>query len=118
MGMKPGQKTAKIARKEQRQEELREKLKGAHYLSQIDKCVKEVENANYDVSTSELAARKFVVDTNFRRLAKVLPDLKAIEVAGPDGGAINLVQTVARVIVDPVQPDSEPTVDDTANTDS
>lgn len=76
MAMAKGQKTSKVQRREERQEELREKLKGLEYLRQIDEAVKTVMDANYTIDPNELQARKFVVDTNFKRLAKVLPDLK------------------------------------------
>ena len=71
--------SAVTKRREQRQEELREKLKGLEYLRQIDDAVSKVIDERYQVDPDELKARKFVVDTNFKRLAKVLPDLKSIE---------------------------------------
>lgn len=66
----------KTDRKNQRKEELREKLQGLEYLRQIDNAVNEVVNAFKPPSTEDLAAKKFIVDTNFKRLAKILPDLK------------------------------------------
>ncbi len=80
MAMKEGQKTTKTARREARQEELREKLQGIEYLRQIDNAVKDVVTAGYQMDANELQARKFVVDTNFKRLAKVLPDLKQTDI--------------------------------------
>lgn len=62
-----------------RQEALREQLKAQEYLRQIENAVSEVIAASYAVPADELAARKFVVDTNLKRLNKVLPDLKSVE---------------------------------------
>ena len=66
----------KTERKNQRKEELREKLKGLEYLRQIDNAVNAVVDAKFPPSPEDLAAKKFIVDTNFKRLAKILPDLK------------------------------------------
>lgn len=82
MPRKVGKKIAKSIRKEQRQEELREKLKGDYYIRQIDKCVEEILSADYVIPSDELQARKLVIETNFKRLAKILPDLKAVEMSG------------------------------------
>ena len=72
--------TAVAKRRQQRQEELREKFQGLEYIRQISDAVQPVVDARYTgFDSDELAARKFVVDTNFRRLAKILPDLKSIE---------------------------------------
>ena len=66
----------KTERKNQRKEELREKLQGLEYLRQIDNAVNAVVEAETPPSSEDLAVKKFIVDTNFKRLAKILPDLK------------------------------------------
>lgn len=87
-----------------RQETLREKFQGTEYLRQITNSYKELENASSSVKkakatkkdpfvVAEVIAKadclvrieKVKIDTNFRRLAKVLPDLKSIEISDPHG---------------------------------
>lgn len=62
-----------------RQEALREQLQASEYLRQINDAVQEVIESRYSIDPNELNARKFVVETNLKRLNKVLPDLKSVE---------------------------------------
>ena len=87
-----------------RHEQLREKLKGIEYLRQIEndytelsvlaKEVKDVKNTKEDeykvantIAKADCRTRilKVKMDTNFRRLKFILPELKSMELTDPNG---------------------------------
>ena len=101
---KLGNAAAAENRRTTRQNELREKLKCEAYLINIEKISNELSKlsallkrrakpkSEEKLSTLEISAHKVrilalktQVDIEFRRLAKVLPDLKAIEILDEDG---------------------------------
>lgn len=84
-------------RKEERRDALREYIKGHHILEQIDK------DLSRDISDVELPVVKFKTETRLKLLNKVLPDMKAVEVTGENGGAM-LFQEITRRLVRPNEP--------------
>ncbi len=87
------------ARKKEKQDELREKLQCGEYLRQIEKISQDLEkinrllkrerkklNANETGTVkTRILALKTRADINFKRLAKVLPDLKMISLEDENG---------------------------------
>ena len=66
--------------KKARLDALRESLKGGEYLRQIEEVCKELGHNWRELSSEQIAALRLKADINFRRLNKVLPDLKQVEV--------------------------------------
>ena len=90
--------------KQRRREALREELKAREYLRQLDQ-VNDQLTENWQVLSSEqVSALRLKTDLNFKRLSKVLPDLKAIELTGDDGGPLEL-KLVSFLDVSPEQLD-------------
>ncbi len=91
----------KRANMELRRENLRQELKGKAYLKQIDsdydalveleRKVKNAKVATLNPVLSKAETQRRIIQTrldiNFKRLAKVLPDIKSIELADPGGGS-------------------------------
>jgi hypothetical protein len=73
-------------RKHEKQEALREFIRGHNYLQKIHNDVEDPE-----LTTDTLPVVKFRVETRLKLLGKILPDLKAVELSGD---AENPVQTV------------------------
>lgn len=80
---------AKVARKkraqkirEQRQEAIRESLKAQEYLRQLETTAKTIQKEWKSMSSEQSSALRLLADINFKRLAKVLPDLKVVEHSG------------------------------------
>jgi hypothetical protein len=63
---------------------IRESLQTGEYLRQIEE-VSDVVNAKWDeLSANQIQALKLRADLNFKRLNKVLPDLKSIDMVVDD----------------------------------
>lgn len=92
---------AKTNRRKQRQEELREKLKGLEYIRQLDDIDKMLE-AEPEMPQNKLNTLRVRIDLNFRRLNKILPDEKYVEVEGTFEGEVGVVR---RVVVNGVKPE-------------
>ena len=90
---KPGISRADENRKIRR-ESLREELKSREYLRQIHDLLSK------DWDAARVAETKAKLDAYFRLLSKTLPDVKAIELTGEDGGPID-----ASLAVQFVKPD-------------
>lgn len=84
-------------RKEERRDALREYIKGHHILEAIN------HDLERDIDNEQLPVVKFKTETRLKLLAKVLPDLKAVEVTGENGGAM-LFQEITRRLVKPNEP--------------
>ena len=76
--------------KQARREALREELQAREYLRQIDQVNTDVTEHWQTLSSEQIAALRLKTDINFKRLAKVLQDLKAIELSGEDGGPVEI----------------------------
>lgn len=114
MPKKPDNRTHAQRRRAETRDALRLKMKGAEYIQQIakdyteltalDKSVKSARGAaNVAIATEKAKTRvqiiKLKMDTNFRRLNKVLPDLKAIELVAPDeDGEVKPIQVVINAV--------------------
>lgn len=72
-----------------RRDALREELQAREYLRQIDEIDRTLQGNWRDLASGELQALKLRADLQFRRLAKVLPDLRLsserVNVAGLNG---------------------------------
>ena len=76
--------------KQRRRENLREELKAREYLRQLDEVAGDVSENWRTLSSEQVSALRLKSDLNFKRLAKVLPDLKAIELSGDGGGPLEI----------------------------
>ena len=65
-------------RRAERKEALREFLQGQKYIEAIHATLEK------PLTNDELGVEKFKTETRFKLLAKVLPDLKAVEVSADD----------------------------------
>lgn len=93
----------KTANQQRVRENLRSELKGKIYLRQIGEDYDELSRIDATLKNAKTPAQvdrrvrkaetrikvlKIKLDTNFRRLNKVLPDLKAVEFSDAGGGSI------------------------------
>ena len=86
--------------RQMRRENLREELKAREYLRQLEQ-VDEIVSENWKtLGATEVAALRLKADINFKRLAKVLPDVKAIEMSGPDGEDVTVYHKIERKLLD------------------
>lgn len=76
--------------KQRRREALREELKAREYLRQIDQVNDDVTEHWRNLSSEQVSALRLKSDLNFKRLAKVLPDIKAVEYSGDGGGPLEI----------------------------
>lgn len=77
--------------KQRRRDNLREELQAREYLRQLQEIDKELCDNWKQMKSDSVAALRLRADINFKRLAKVLPDIKAIEHSGPEGEAVETV---------------------------
>ena len=76
--------------KQRRREALREELQAREYLRQLELVDTELTTNWKSLSSENVSALRLKADLNFKRLGKVLPDLKAVEISGDDGGPLEL----------------------------
>lgn len=81
-------------RREEKRDALREFVSGQRLLEAINR------DLDRDISDTELPVVKFKTETRLKLLNKVLPDMKAVEVTGENGGAM-LFQEITRRLVRP-----------------
>lgn len=55
-----------------------------------------------EIGWEELQAVKFKTETRLKLLSKILPDMKELELTGPEGGALQ-IESITRTIIDPMQ---------------
>lgn len=68
--------------REMRMDALREELKAREYLTQIANIAQILNDTWEEIGLSQVAALRLHAELNFKRLAKILPDLKAIDITG------------------------------------
>lgn len=78
-------------RRKQRQEDLREMLSAGKHVEHVLKICERIEKEGDE---APLTALKVVIDTKLRLISKYLPDLKAVEVTGEDGGPLIIKGTL------------------------
>lgn len=71
------------------QEDVREKIQASQIINRLQDCL----DGKVDLSTSQMKAAEIL-------LKKTLPDLSAVELGGPDGGAIEFGD-IRVTVVDP-----------------
>lgn len=86
---KPDNRTHAQKRIAERQDAMREFMAQRGYLEQIEADI------SREISADELPQVKFKTETRLRLLAKILPDLKAVEMTGPGGGTFVVQVTPA-----------------------
>ena len=73
-------------RRAEKKEALRDFLSGQKYIEAINNDL-----SRDDITSEELPVIKFKTETRLKLLAKVLPDVKAVELTGKDGGPVRVV---------------------------
>lgn len=91
---KPDNRTTAQKRRAEYQEQQREHLRSLGLMQQIQADME-------SVTTETLPVVKFKTETRLKMLAKVLPDMKELELVGPDGGPVETVSRIVREIADP-----------------
>jgi hypothetical protein len=91
---KPDNRTAAQKRRAEFQEQQREYLRGLGLMQQIHN------DLDAEITQDALPAIKFKTETRLKLLAKILPDMKELELTGPDGGPMEMVSKVVREVVD------------------
>jgi len=81
-GEKENSRTYAEKRKEERRAALRDFIQGHHILQEINR------DLSRDINETDLPVVRFKTETRLKLLAKVLPDLKAVELTGEGGGAV------------------------------
>jgi hypothetical protein len=82
-------------RKESLREQLAEQCRVQHVIKNIEK----LEDLAIPLDPNEVARIKGANDQRLKLLGKYLPDLKATEITGEDGGPLS-VEKIVRTIVD------------------
>ena len=90
-----GRDTATVAAKNKRirQEAMREQLRAKGLETQVLKTAKKLHDEGADLSPQHIQALKASADLRLKLINKYLPDLKATEISGPDGEAVELDMT-------------------------
>ncbi len=83
-------------RRKQRQEELREKLQGTQYLIYLDEMDEKLRSGL--VSKEELDIIKVRIDLNMKRLNKLLPDERHLEIEAEVGGGLEITQIERQIV--------------------
>ena len=86
-------------RREARQETLRDQLRCNEYLASLHKIHERVASKWHRMDSNQIGASRLQADICFRLLAKVLPDLKMVEIQGK---IEHLHQEMTRVEIDGV----------------
>lgn len=81
---------AKTRLARQRKEDLRALINGAKLINQIVDIKDKVADVRRKINPEMVARYRLAIETNIRLLAKVVPDLKAVEMTGPDGGDLTI----------------------------
>jgi hypothetical protein len=59
-------------------------------ISEAEVALAKLIEAEEDPSNGRVGAIKALLDSKWRRIDKILPQLKAVELAGEDGGELNI----------------------------
>lgn len=93
-----------VAARREARKQLRESIQGRHLLLSIEDIVKRltsgveltvdpppgVDPDTVSLSNDRISALRAALDAHFKLLNKVLPDLKAVELTGADGGPLQV----------------------------
>jgi phage FluMu protein Com len=85
--------TTKQARREERQEDLRELLTTQGHLQHVVKICEELNDLTAPMEALDVTRKSKVIETKLKLINKYLPDLKNVEIAG-DGGKELLIKLV------------------------
>lgn len=98
--------TVAAKNKKVRQEALREQLSNGGHVQHVIDIAKKLNEQHLELESSQIQALRASADIKLKLIGKYLPDLKAMELTGEDGGAIKTESTVEWVI-QPVKPIDE-----------
>ncbi len=92
--------TAKDKNRRIRQEALREQLANGGHVQHIVDIAAKLSDETIDLDSAMVQRLKAAADIKCKLISKYLPDLKAIEVTGEDGEAIQMVNVIRIVAGD------------------
>lgn len=74
------------------QADLRDRIANGTIIGEIKAAERKVEELaqNEEPNKGRISAYRLLLDSKYRRLGKILPDLKAIEHSGPDGDQLEI----------------------------
>lgn len=81
-----------------RQTALREQLQAQGHLQHVIDLLDDVADLQNSLDGSDVQRLKIVIDTKLKLIGKYLPDLKAMELTGEDGGPVALEQRVIKFV--------------------
>lgn len=74
-----------------RREALREELSNKGLVNHVLDIAQKLQNLDIEIGQTEVTRLKAAADLNLSLIKKYLPDIKAVEVAGEDGGPLEIV---------------------------
>ena len=74
--------------REDNKELLRERLQGNGYIDQTLENIGKLENLDIELDSTTVTRIKAACDIRLKLLDKLVPNMKAIEVSGSDGGPL------------------------------
>ena len=84
-----------------RQEALREQLSNGKHLDHVIAMANQLADLEAEMDAGEVMRLDKAISAKMRLVNKYLPDLKAMEVTGEDGGPV-----ITKTVISFVQPDS------------
>lgn len=89
-------------RRQAHREEVLEKLRNAGLLQKVLEDANKLSDESVSLDAVMVQRIKAACDTRIKLIGKWLPDVKAVEMTGEDGGPVTVsVETITRKIVDP-----------------
>lgn len=88
-------------RRQAHREEVLEKLRNAGLIQKVLEDADKLANESLNIDSVMAGRIKAANDLRLKMVSKWLPDVKAVEHSGEDGGDIRLITRVERVIVRP-----------------
>lgn len=79
-----------------RQEALREQLSAGLHHQQVLVSIEKIADLDEELDAHQINRLKIAMEARLKLMNKYLPDLKATEISGPDGGGITIVKASPR----------------------
>lgn len=89
-------------RRQAQREEVLERLRNAGLLQKVLEDADKLGNESIEMDANMVSRIKAACDMRLKMVNKWLPDVKAVEMTGEDGGPVSVsVETITRRVVDP-----------------
>jgi|JI10StandDraft_1071094.scaffolds.fasta_scaffold1098019_2 hypothetical protein len=84
-----------------RKDALREQLANGKHLEHVIDMANKIADHDELIESDMLARYKIAIDTKLRLINKYLPDVKAVEITGEDGGPVLYTKTKVELVRSP-----------------